>query len=198
MHRSINIAANFMFKLHVAALDSPLKEINLYPVMDGFYATAKSRQILEGFLRSVLKQCATTFAAEKNMGFRFVVRGAIAFGHVYHGSEVADAGSKRLTENPNYRASLVLGPPIVDANRSEKDAPPFGIAIHQSAKSNAPAGSVAYVEEWWPWFDETFDKAGFCAQLRSYYAWCQKESGSLKYEVQRILFHEYLSLKYFA
>lgn len=198
MYRSINIAANFMFKLHVAALDSPLKDIHLYPVMDGFYATAKSRVVLESFLRSVFGLCADTFTKEKNMGFRFVIRGAIAFGNTYHGAEVADAGSKRLTENPLYRASLLLGPPIVDANQSEHDAPPFGIAIHQSAKAAAPAGDVPYAEEWWPWFGASFDKVSFCDRLREYYAWCQKEHASIKYDIRRILFHEYLSLKYFA
>lgn len=198
MHRSINSAANFMFKLHVAALDSPRDGVLLYPVMDGFYATSKSRAALETFLKSVFRQCAGAFSAEKMNHFRFLILGAIAFGSVYHGSEVGDAGSKRLAENPNYRASLVLGPPIVDANLSARDAPPFGIAIHASAKAAAPTGEHPYAEDRWHWFDASFNKAEFSTSLRDYYAWCRKKSAEINYDTGRIDYHEYLALNYFA
>ncbi len=198
MHRSINVAANFMFKLHVAALDSPLKSVRLYPVMDGFYATSPSRQGLEQFLSSVFRQCASAFVGEAKQQFRFVIRGAIAFGSVYHGADVEDSGSKRLAEAPGYRASLVLGPPIVDANLTESDAPPFGIAIHHSAKLSAPVGDVRYTTDWWSWVDAAFDKINFCRELKAYYAWCQANAAVIRYDVRRSLYHEYLSLKYFA
>lgn len=198
MHRSISVAANFVFKLHVAALDSPGYEVSLYPVMDGFYVTSKTRAALEAFLRSVFSQCAHAFAKEKTVHFRFVIRGGIAHGEVYHGSQIENGASKRLAENPGYRGAIVLGPPVVDAHQIEPTAPPFGLAVHQSAKIANSAGEEAFADDWWHWYDDDFDKSEFSDRLREYYDWCRKDSGKIKYDIQRILFHEYLALKYFS
>ena len=40
MSTSLRTAANFMFKLHIAAFQAPRERARIYPVMDGFYAAA--------------------------------------------------------------------------------------------------------------------------------------------------------------
>ncbi len=47
MSRSIDISANFIFKLHIAALNAKTAKLNIYPVMDGFYALSVRRSRTE-------------------------------------------------------------------------------------------------------------------------------------------------------
>jgi hypothetical protein len=128
MKYSAAVSANFVFKLHVAALEAPGERMRLYPIMDGLYGCSPSRAVMDAFMSSVLSSLVETFRAQSVPHFRFVVRGAVAYGDVYHGAEVGNAASKTLSANPAYRAAIMLGPPVVDANRTEPEAPPFGIA----------------------------------------------------------------------
>jgi len=198
MKRSIKVSANFVFKLHVAALDeAATSNVMLYPIMDGFYACSETRADMERFLSGVFNTLAGIFSRERVADFRFIVRGAIAYGDVYHGREIRDDASKRLAEKPDYRASIMLGPPIVDANRAEQDAPPFGIAIHASARVQPKSGEHAYNRDWWPWWQEGFDYADFMKKLEAHYEWCRNHSERIGYSLSRIVVHEALATRYF-
>lgn len=196
MARSISVSANFVFKLHVAALDALRDGVSIYPIMDGFYATSATKSGIEEFLSEVFSSLAKVFSEEGKPHFQFIVRGAIAFGHVYHGRNIGDKASKRLAENPNYRAAVLLGEPVVHAYQSERGAPPFGIAIHHSARDSAPPGETTFQEEWWKWFAGEFDVGSIRASLETHYAWCRKRSAT--YDPARIAIHEALATKYFS
>ena len=125
--RSVKIAANFSYKLHIAALESPNAEIKLYPIMDGLYACSPSRDALIAFIRSVLRVLTAKFVDETKHGYRFLVRCGVAHGEVYHGCDLNRAASFTLADNPGYRDKLMIGEPIVSAFKGERKAPPFGV-----------------------------------------------------------------------
>jgi hypothetical protein len=149
MSRSLSATANFVFKLHAAALQAPHANMTLYPVMDGVYAASAIQADMFGFLRSVFQEVAQEFNNQPNNMFRFVTRGALAFGPVVHGKTLPQAASNTLAANPVYRDQILLGIPMVQAHLSEASAPPFGIAIHESARAFAAAGSEPLHTLWW-------------------------------------------------
>lgn len=196
MAKSISVSANFVFKLHVAVLDAATEGVLIYPVMDGFYASTRVRSSLERFLCKVFTSLAHVFMNESKLHFRFIVRGAVAVGKTYHGRHVGDKASKRLAEHPNYRASILLGTPVVDANQTEPSAPPFGIAIHQSALDFAPEGEERFEEQQWKWFPPDFDKQLLERCLLEYFDWCRSKTEDRSYPVEKINQHQKLTLEY--
>jgi hypothetical protein len=196
MKKSIYVSANFVFKLHIAAIEAAGANVSLYPIMDGVYACARTRADMDGFLSRVFEALTDLFVREDTPGFRFIVRGAIAYGDVYHGRDIGDDASRRLAEHRNYRAAIMLGPPVVDANRSESDAPPFGIAVHSSARMKPATGEAPYPGEWWQWWREGFDRARLMKHLEAHYQWCRRESESIGYAPSRIVVHEALATRY--
>jgi hypothetical protein len=87
LRRSIGSAANFVYKLHDAALQASGPGLRLYPVMDGFYVSSPERSLLAAFLRAVFLSVAEEHTSQPRERFRFVIRGAVAKGTIYHGSE---------------------------------------------------------------------------------------------------------------
>jgi hypothetical protein len=145
MSRSLNITANFVFKLHTAALQAPnTAGLRLYPVMDGLYIASSNQAAILDFLRSVFSAIAETFINETENMHRFIVRGALAFGPVIHGANVKSSAAKVFgtPAGGNYKDAILLGMPMVQSHLAEKDAPPFGIFVHESARAFAPAGAV--------------------------------------------------------
>ena len=61
MSRSISATANFIFKLHIAALRAQVAGMRIYPVMDGFYASASDKNRMLTFLRNVFRSVAEEF-----------------------------------------------------------------------------------------------------------------------------------------
>jgi hypothetical protein len=152
MSKSISITANFIFKLHIAALRAKLQGITLYPVMDGFYASSASRNQMMDFLRGVYRSVAEEFNSTTEQFHRFAIRGGLAFGPVIHGSGVGQCALE-IAANPAYSNSVLLGLPMVQAHLSEHDAPPFGVFVHESARTFAPNGTEPLHWIWWVWKD---------------------------------------------
>lgn len=197
MQRSINSAANFVFKLHVAALDSPRRNVTIYPIMDGFYATSTSRDDLQQFLLSVFRSLALLLASQTYAHFRFVMRGAVAFGLIYHGRDIGDDASKRLAENLDYRSAIFLGMPVVYAHVSERHAPPFGIYIHQTARETSEGKWTVDENGFWHWVGDKFDLEKFGNRLESYYDWCADKGWGIAYDPERVKEHRSQARAYF-
>jgi hypothetical protein len=152
MSRSIKITANFIFKLHIAALRAQFAGIQIYPVMDGFYASTPNRNQMLSFLRTVFKSVAEEFNATVEPHHRFMIRGGLAFGPVIHGRDVGQCATE-LQNNLPYSNSILLGMPMVQAHLSERDAPPFGVFVHESARVFAPDETEPLHWIWWKWDD---------------------------------------------
>jgi hypothetical protein len=208
MSRSLSIAANFIFKLHTAALDAQKKtdgNIHLYPVMDGLYASSSSQEAILYFLRSVFCKIAETLILEENNMYRFIVRGALAFGPIIHGKNVSEKTSNVLGCEPGiqYKNAIFLGMPIVQSCQGEKNAPPLGLFVHESARAFAPEGTNPLHDVWWKWCTggnvdtrQTWSKSQ--KALEEYFIWCKDHAQSILYPSKRIEVHSELVRQYFA
>jgi hypothetical protein len=208
MGRSLDAAANFVFKIHVAALKAPFQGVTLYPVMDGLYACAPSQAALFAFMASVFEQCADEFASKKpeDSLHRFIIRAAIAFGPVIHGASVPDAAFKPAGEkanpvaaNPTYKNAILMGLPMVQAHECERLAPPFGVYVHESARAFAPQGENPLHQVWWRWAspaDGTWKRV--LNALREHYEYFSKRSRSLQYDADRMKVHREMAEEYFV
>lgn len=190
----IKIAAQSVYKLHVAALDAKPIEVTLYPIMDGFYATCTEAAPLERFLSDVFKELSNDLIKDKGkVGFQFLIRGAVAHGEIYHGSILPESASRTLHENQDYKKQILIGMPVVDAHSTEDEAPPFGLAIHGTVPEGAFSNRLG---TWWRWFNPA-ESERLNSALVSYFtdARCHLTP---KYSSSRITVHEALAYKYFS
>jgi hypothetical protein len=198
MSRSISITANFVFKLHIAALRARVAGVQIYPVMDGIYAATPNRNQMLSFLRSVFKSVAEEFNTTVESHHRFMIRGGLAFGPVIHGHDVGQCAAD-LRNNPTYTNSVLLGMPMVQAHLSERDAPPFGVFVHESARVFASPGSDPLHWIWWNWKndDSVATWNALKEQLIAHLHWCKARSQAILYSMDRIEAHEKMVEQYF-
>lgn len=198
MNRSVPVAANFMGKLQVQALESRIPGMTLYPVMDGFYVTTADSASMRQFLCSVFAGMANMFMAEQKQHFRCLIRGAVSFGSVYHGGGIADAASPTLAANAAYRSLLLFGQPMIAANAGERLAPAFGLYVDQFARH----GSFADVSDdgfchWALDLAPRFDRAACLQSLETYYSHCERSPG-MGYAADRLAVHRQTVRQYFT
>jgi hypothetical protein len=201
MSRSIKMTANFIFKLHIAALRAKTTAIRIYPVMDGFYASTPDRGPMLTFLRNVFKSVAEEFSSTIESQHRFLIRGGLAYGPVIHGQDVGQC-AQELQNNPSYAGAVLLGMPMVQAHLSERDAPPFGVFVHESARAFAPAGSEPLHWIWWKWkIDNNEESLTLWNNLRGHLLqhldWCKARAQAILYNADRIEAHRKMVEQYF-
>ena len=200
MSRSLAISANFIFKLHTAALEARNADaITVYPIMDGFYATSPNQRNILDFLRNVFHSVADEVSNQAVIRHRFIIRSGLAFGPVIHGRRVSEQASRIMHNNDVYRDSLLLGLPMVQANASERLAPPFGIFVHESARSFAPPDEAPLRVVWRRWGSR--NNPVWCqmdAKLTEYYDWCAARAGAIEYDQERIESHRLMMKQYFV
>lgn len=197
MKRSLQSAANAVFKLHGAALEAPRNDIRLYPVIDGLFALGRSQENIIEFLQTVFEKIATAFLKAKDQRYRFVIKGALSFGPVVHGADIPGAAGGHLRSNPEYRNSIAIGMPLVHCIQVEHKAPPFGLFVHESARAFCNPGEEPLTEVWLSWCPT--DRAmTLCSMLVEYFDWCSARAGGLEYPRERIDVHRRMTMEYFA
>ncbi len=144
-------AANSMFRIHaafsIAQTQSP--HLRVYPVMDGVYATCPSLDEMLRAIRVVFSELGREFLRARGFRKMMMVRAGLAFGGTLHGSDIPDQafygdfGDGRQVTKDDFeksplfksRSQILLSPAMIQAYAAESKAPPFGIAIHESAKT---------------------------------------------------------------
>ena len=63
------------------------------------------------------------------------MKGALAKGTLQHGSQISSEVSPVMASRVGYKQHLLFGMPMIQAFNAEKNAPPFGIYIHESART---------------------------------------------------------------
>lgn len=196
MNRSIETAANFIFKFQgiVAKHSSTFSNIHLYPVMDGVYITSPKADDIMKLARKIMQGWATDFANEKEVYHRCLIRGALAYGDVYQGAAIEDRAFYYRPEKTAYNVNknaVLLGAPVIQANQTERNAPPLGIAFHSSCKLSSPA-KACFDKEWFVW-----SKGYSCEKLKKlensvseYFAHYKKQTKYSGYKEDRIKEHE--------
>lgn len=198
MSRSLSIASNFIFKLHVAGLEAPHNQLRLYPVMDGIYVVSDRCGPLLAFIEHVFSAIADEFVSTPDNHHRFLIKGAVAFGPFVHGRDVPQAASDTLHLNANYRNAVLLGMSMIQSHLGERSAPPFGVFVHESARAFAAAGDQPFRQVWWEWFRQHHQALAqeLRQELNDYFDWCAARSGAILYDRDRIAAHRQMAEQY--
>lgn len=206
MLRSLPIAANFIYKLHCAVIEAYDElgcpdYIRLYPVMDGQYITSLRRVPLQNLVNQALCRLALTFLNEDTCFHQFLVRGAVAYGPVYHGMDLDPRTTAVLPRYERHRNSILMGLPMALAYRAERDAPPFGIAADATARTFAPEGDWPFRFVWLDWYRSSrppIDPAQLLRKLEGYFDWQEKHCNMTGYKPESIARHRKLAQEYFT
>ena len=143
---------------------------------------------------------AQLFNAEASQEHRFLVKAAVAFGPIIHGSSVAPNASGTLNANASYRDAILLGMPMVFAHKGEPNAPPFGVFVHDTARALLLSNEIKRSHCWWPWFapGATPEAQTLRTEIEDYFDWCRARAGSLQYREERIKAHSSEAAQYFV
>lgn len=200
MLRNVRTASIPLMKLHVAALAAKKKTfggIELFPVIDGIYVVSEHFSSIVFFLSDVFRSMAAEFLVLKNWE-RSIIRGAVAYGPVILGKECKE-GSLLLKES-TYADAILLGMPLVQAYTAERDAPPFGIVVHESVRAFGQMGERPIGTPLWRWWTKSKENskiaAALLSSLRDYFAWCLSNPVTSGYQADRIEVHRRLADEY--
>lgn len=201
MTRSLRTVANFVFKLHVASLEAQPNNIVLYPMNDGVFAVGDDFRKIQGWLTDSFKRISlANQQAEGDQTKVFLARAAVAYGPVAEGRLITSDASSVLSKNQLHRDAILVGAPVVNAFLSERYVSPFGIFVHESARTFAPAGKQpwsfgTYMRYWAgekpPWVQQITEV------IRTYLDHCERHSNELDYPVERIEKHRTMAREFF-
>lgn len=205
MRRSLPMSTNFVMKLHIACQTASKRpgydRLELFPVIDGVYIASPTLRVMRYFLKDVMSQLALTFVFEEEQKFRFMVRGALAYGSISKGSALQNIN---VNLDATYTKHIVLGSPLSQAHDDERNAPPFGIFTSESARMFSPEGQQPLQGvhlKWWSVGNDPKDNEllqHLKIAIHQWYAWAEKHPESLMYDPSRMKAHRALFDEYFA
>lgn len=197
LQRSLSQAANFVCKLHSSCLNHlPASGVNYYPMNDGAYLVGDIEPILQT-LREVMIETAGVFLEEENGMKCYMIRGAIAFGDVVHGSS-AVLGLHDEQNHPEFVERVLLGLPTALAYRGEANAAPFGIFIDQSARNSDDTQYPFF--RWWLPKSMSFGtkrRKSLGVKIDKHLDWCLAHPIQTAYPKDRAEQHRLLAREYF-
>lgn len=119
-----------------------------------------------------------------------MVKGALAKGIIQHGSKISAEIAEDIAPRVGYKRHLLFGMPMIQAFISEKQAPPFGIYIHESART---VGGLQGRYYYWRRDVNFSTNAGLQSQLKeeliSFFDWGGKHC--YYFELEESKFNEY-------
>ncbi|WP_337995862.1 hypothetical protein [Oleispirillum naphthae] len=205
MSRSLAESANFISKFHMAVSKNINDDILIYPIMDAVYATSTKRTSMTDFINALFSDMFSEFSNEPKEIYKFIIRCSLAFGPVIHGKDIPDSAFQKTagTIDKNnwiemkYRESILLGIPMIQAHQSERHAPPFGVFIHESARSFAQGSTNPIPLSWHKWFDDA-DGCNKHKEVEKYFSWCRQNSFRIGYAEEKIDLHDKMAKQYFC
>jgi len=218
--RSLHQAANSVFKLHSAfsIARRTLSAVRCYPVMDGVYVTSPTRGDMQKVLKSAFSELAREFINRPGIKNMHMMRAGLAFGPTLHGVDIDDEAfygtyhgyttTRDMFEQSSLddvRRHVLLSLAMVLAYEAERNAPPFGVFVDDSAKSypllteGSGGGFQSSLYQWWAG-DETARQtaAKLSEQIRFYLNKAETHSVGLQYPRERIERHRMLAEEYFG
>lgn len=158
MGTSVHKSANFLVRLHMAVETARMKsgyELRTLPINDGIFIIGTKKGELMTVVRWAMVLLSARFIGTPRPHDRCLMKGAIAFGPVYSGEQLRPGiSNKKLRERPDYLERVLFGPPIIQAYKSESTAPPYGIAVHESARAFSAEGEPPFQMTHWLWWQD--------------------------------------------
>lgn len=148
MSTSIQKSANFLARLHMV-VESTKRDTGFngetVAINDGIYLISPSQEQTEAVLTIVIARLSGLFLAIPRPHDRLLARSGLAYGPVYNAKHLnKGTGVRKNKRFPELYRNVAFGPPIIQAYQSEGNAPPFGIAIHESARSFSEPGTLPF------------------------------------------------------
>ena len=179
-------------KFHTAAIESDHSdELNIYPMMDGIYATSKEDDVLAGWVADIYHRFSHILT-NRHEGYQNseliyapILRTGVAYGEVFHGYDLSDSPLAKH----NIAGSILIGDAVAKAHRRESEAPPLGIRLDKSASDD----SSSHDQEWWP------NEVRGEEILKAYEAYlsCFERNSSIRYSDDKIDEHRDMARDYF-
>jgi hypothetical protein len=156
MATSIQKSANFLARLHMVATVSKSElgfKGKTIAINDGFFLISESRDEIEAIVVLIFARLAGIFIGTPRPQDRFLVRSGIAYGAVYTADDlIKGTGVKKGKKYHDLYENVAFGPPVIHAYKAESNAPPFGIAIHESARNFSEPGHAPFRMTHWLWW----------------------------------------------
>lgn len=196
MSESFQKAANFILKFHSCVIDAVKRgdKVTFYPLMDGVFITSPNSITIKKVIDTIFSSVAKIFLSEEKNGYRFIVKGSLAFGDIAHGININKEVCEKLSTEENYKQSLMCGMPMIQAFTAEHTAPPFGIYIHESARTPSDLQGKYYA--WSAHAD--IDKNVLKEKILSYFNWCNYYHRYLELDPTKIELYKKLTIEYFT
>ena len=210
LSRSDVMASIFIGKLHSCALISAEKTKfsgNIYPFVDGIYATSLDRANIQCFIKCVFRLMALNFIFEEQTEHRFLLRASISFGQIIEAENISGCANI-FDKYREYTRGVLFGTPLARAYSSEVNAAPFGVWIEDTARHFAPPSGKTIRRtfwEWWSYPSNIQEVDNHCDQiehilseeLSKYFDWCARNHHRILYEREAIDRHKDLASQYF-
>jgi hypothetical protein len=198
MSNSFEQASNHILRFHACCIkatkDIENTNIRVYPLMDGIFLTSAELQPLREVINRIYEQLSELFINAVNFRHKFVIRGALAYGQISHGEEVDNPVNPDIASNDNYKKQLLFGLPMIQSFKSENNAPPFGLYIHESARI---VGQLQGRYFQWLW-DDSERRLSIKESLNQYFDWCKDHHNQLDIEINKIEKYKELIDEYFS
>lgn len=200
---SVKTASIFMLKLHVAILENLTESLTAYPIMDGAYITSPIKSEMEKFITKLFASIGKDMNIQETQHV-FLIKGSLAFGPVINGHDIDISVSRVFENETQYKDSILIGLPMVQAHESETFAPPFGVYIHESARAFCPPGETPFIHKWWKWYlkDRRIWKIDDSIKLyeciKKYFEKSEREHILQDYQIDRIHIHREMFSEFFS
>lgn len=196
MSNGVMTSSIYISKLHVAILQSKTAGLNIYPVMDGAYVTSSSEEEINAFIINVFEQLMALFVETEDNRYKFIVKGALAYGPVIHGRDIGEGCNTIFRDNRAYMNSILYGQPMIQAAKSEVLAAPFGIYCDETVRQV----SETFCHRWHKWYllDHDLDVEPLREALKNYFSYAEKHSYENDYPKDRIKEHKEKCYQYFG
>ncbi len=196
MTESFQKAANFILKFHACITEVLMQneDVKCYPLMDGVFLTASKQDSMRQTIDKIFSEMANLFIDETKNNHHFVIRGALAYGGIIHGETINESVCDALANKEDYKKSLLIGMAMIQAFNAEKEAPPFGVYIHESARKYKGLQGRFYA---WKILLQK-NREILHKKVKAYFDWCNDYSEYLKMDSQKIVLYKKLVDEYFS
>lgn len=180
MRISLSKISNFIFKMYSYVSEANNGGLEIYPLMDGFFATHKDKTTFFKFVDRFFSMIFLNFTSENRNEHKFMIRGGVAYGPVVVG---------KAMEHPYYfKDALLIGSPVVQAYAGERQASPFGVYLDESIRT-FPSAKESIPSVYYQWKDYNLPQdisTNKYKKIEKYLNWCRDKSKLILYPEDRI------------
>ena len=196
MSRSLAQSSNFIAKFHVAVQRCANRRGIVFPAMDGAYVIFDASNDVKAFLGLFFRLLSSHFMKDEHR-HQFIVRAGLAHGNVYLCNDIlpalSDADAQALSSN-----NLLVGFAVIQAHLAEHDAPPFGVAIDESARDVLENGKHVFCGSWYRWCTTPQQSNTLKHAINDYFKWCREHYLEIGYDFKALERHELSAEQYFS